>query len=62
MPSQSHEMLLLLFRNRPALAVDLLVESLGIELPEYTEVRIESADLTDVVPTEYRADLVVAWA
>lgn len=59
MPSLSHEALLLLFRNRPELAPELLREALGVELPAYTEVRVESADLTDVVPAEYRADLVV---
>lgn len=30
-----------------------------MELPSYSEARIESADLTDVQPAEYRADLVV---
>src|SRR5690606_30062787 len=59
MPSQLHEMLLLLFRNRPALAPELLREALNVELPEYSEARLESAELNDVVPTEYRADLVV---
>src|SRR5690606_31107634 len=59
MPSQLHEMLLLLFRNRPALAPELLREALHVELPAYSEVRLESAELTDVVPAEYRADLVV---
>src|SRR5882724_2287337 len=59
MPSQLHEALLLLFRNRPALAPDLLRDALHVELPEYTEARIDSADLTDIQPAEYRADLVV---
>jgi hypothetical protein len=59
MPSLSHEALLLLFRNRPELAPELLREALGVELPAYTEVRVESADLTEAVPAEYRADLVV---
>jgi len=59
MPSLTHEALLLLFRNRPELAPELLREALGLELPAYTEVRVESADLTEVVPAEYRADLVV---
>jgi hypothetical protein len=59
MPSQLHEALLLLFRNRPTLAPELLRDALHVELPEYTEARIESADLTDVQPAEYRADLVV---
>jgi hypothetical protein len=32
---------------------------LGVELPGYAEARAEAAELTQVVPTEYRADLVV---
>lgn len=59
MPSQLHEALLLLFRNRPSLAPELLRDALHMELPEYTEARIDSADLTDIQPAEYRADLVV---
>ena len=59
MPSLRHEALLELFRNRPALAAELLRDALGIELPAYAEARAESAELTQVVPTEYRADLVV---
>jgi hypothetical protein len=59
MPSQLHEALLLLFRNRPTLAPELLRDGLHMELPDYTEARIDSADLTDIQPTEYRADLVV---
>lgn len=59
MPSQLHECLLLLFRNRPGLAAELLRESLRLELPAYTEARIESAELSQVQPAEYRADLVV---
>ena len=62
MPSQLHEALVLLFRNRPALAVDLLRESLRIKLPPYSEVRIDSAELTEVQPAEYRADLVILLA
>lgn len=59
MPSQLHEALLLLFRNRPDLAPELLRNALHVDLPAYTEARIESAELTDVQPAEYRADLVV---
>ena len=54
-----HEGLLSLFRNRPELAPELLRDALGVELPAYAEARVESADLTEVVPAEYRADLVV---
>src|SRR5881394_1562263 len=59
MLSQLHEALLLLFRNRPGLAPELLRDVLRIDLPHYTEARIDSADLTDVQPAEYRADLVI---
>ncbi len=54
-----HEGLLLLFRNRPTLAPELLRDALGVTLPAWSEARVESAELTQVVPTEYRADLVV---
>jgi hypothetical protein len=59
MASMLHEGLLLLFRNRPALAPELLRDALNLRLPHWTEARVESAELTEVVPTEYRADLVV---
>lgn len=59
MPSQLHEVLLQLFRNRPELAPELLRDALHQELPAYTEARIDSADLNEVQPAEYRADLVV---
>ncbi len=59
MPSPQHEALLYLFRNRPALAPELLREALCEVLPQYSEVRIESADFTNLQAAEYRADLVV---
>jgi len=59
MPSQLHEALLQLFRNRPTLAPELVRDALHLELPDYTEVRLDSADFTEIQPTEYRADLVV---
>lgn len=59
MLSQLHEALLLLFRNRPTLAPELMRDALHVELPPFTEARIDSADLTEVKPAEYRADLVV---
>jgi hypothetical protein len=59
MPSRRHESLVELFRNRPSLAAELLREAFRVPLPGYSDVRVESADLTDIQPTEYRADLVV---
>jgi len=51
--------MLLLFRNRPTLAPDVVRDALQVDLPEYTDVSFDTADLTTVEPAEYRADLVV---
>jgi hypothetical protein len=59
MPSRLHEDLLRLFQNRPALAAELAREALHVMLPEYTEARLDSANLSDLRPAEYQADLVV---
>lgn len=56
-PSVTHEALVQLFRDRPELAPELLHDALGVSLPAFSEVRTESSDF--VVPTEYRADLVI---
>jgi hypothetical protein len=49
----------MLFRNRPELAPELLRDVLHVALPAYSEARLEAAELTDIAPAEYRADLVV---
>jgi hypothetical protein len=59
MVSMRHEILVDLFKNRPSLAAELLIEVLGVALPAYTEARLASIDLTEIQPAEYRADLVV---
>jgi hypothetical protein len=59
MLSKPHEALLLLFRNRPTLAAELLSDALKVPLPDFTEARIEPGDLTEVVPRELRADQMV---
>ena len=58
MPSLDHEGLLRLFRNRPALAVELLGRN-GMAVPPLAP-SVEEADFTQLTPTEYRADLVLA--
>jgi hypothetical protein len=58
MPSHFHEALVQLFRNRPELAPELL-SVLQTDLPAFSAVRIDSAELTDIQPAEYRADLVI---
>ncbi|WP_437827409.1 hypothetical protein [Sorangium sp. So ce1153] len=55
----AHEILVDLFKNRPSLAAEILVEVLGVPLPPYTGARLTSFDLTQIQPAEYRADLVV---
>lgn len=62
MPSPEHEALVLLFRNRPTLAAELLERTFGIHMPRFTEARVTSADRTETVPATFRADLVVVLA
>jgi hypothetical protein len=57
MLSQLHESHLLLFRNQPALAADLIRGALGVSLPAFSQAHVVSADLTDIQPAEYRADM-----
>ncbi|MDR2214812.1 MAG: DUF4351 domain-containing protein [Nevskiaceae bacterium] len=59
MVSQEHEILLVPFRNRLTLAPEMLREGFGVALPEFTTISAASADLTQIEPTEYRADLVL---
>lgn len=59
MPSITHEGLLQPFAHRPALAAELLADPLGIKLPSWQHARLGSSDLTELVPTEYRADTVI---
>src|SRR5262249_6611771 len=59
MPSMAHEILVDLFKNRPSLAAEILVEVLGLSLPPYTEARLGSTDLNEILHAESRADVVV---
>jgi hypothetical protein len=59
MPSREHELLLLLLKNRPQLAAELLREVLQVEPPPYANARIGSAELSEIDPVQYHADLVV---
>jgi hypothetical protein len=58
-PSNRHEAIVELFRNRPVLAAELLGDALKVSLPSFSEARVHSASFTDLNPAEYRADLVV---
>jgi len=59
MPSLLHEALVTLFRNRPMLAPELLRDALHHQLPSFDDVEIHEANLSQITPTEYHADLVV---
>jgi hypothetical protein len=59
MPSYLHEVLVEMFRDRPALAAELLAGPLGIPVPDFKQATLSPGELTDVAPTEYRADAVV---
>ncbi|AUX36429.1 hypothetical protein SOCE836_086360 [Sorangium cellulosum] len=59
MPSIAHEALVELFKNRPTLAAEMLQSALGQRIPTFQEARVESSDLTEIVPSDRRADLVV---
>jgi hypothetical protein len=59
MPSYTHEGLIEIFRGRPELVADLLAGPLGLTVPAFQKAQVSASDLTDLVPTEYRADAVV---
>ena len=59
MPSIDHEALVELFRQQPRLAVHLLTAVLGLTLPEFSRIDLDSGDLTQTVPAEYHADAFV---
>ena len=58
-PSFLHEALVMLFRHRATLAAEVIASALDVELPQYTDARIEEADLGQIAPAAYHADLVV---
>jgi hypothetical protein len=61
-PSIEHEAIVWLFGERPELAADLLGNALQVQLPDYDYAGLESGDLTEVTPTELRADPVIVFS
>ncbi|WP_437777387.1 hypothetical protein [Sorangium sp. So ce1097] len=59
MPSVTHEAMVELFKNRPTLAAEMLHDALGHPVPAFTEARVEASDLTEIVPSNCRADVIV---
>ena len=48
-----------MFREQPKLVANVLRDILSVKVPAYTTAQLSSGDLTDVTPTEYRADAVI---
>jgi len=59
MPGFMHEALRDLFLDNPPLAAQLLSERMHVPVPHFTEARTVTADLSQIVPVEFRADGVV---
>ena len=59
MPTVEHDALAELFRFQPALAVALLRDVLGLDLPPHASFDLPETDLSQTMTTEYRADGVV---
>jgi len=59
MPRFLHEALRDPFLDNPPLAAQLLRDRLHVPVPHFTEARTASADLSQLVPVEFRADGVV---
>jgi hypothetical protein len=60
MPSSGHEALVEMVRSRPDVVAGLLGRLLDFAVPAHAGVRLESCDLSQLQPTEWRADAVVA--
>jgi hypothetical protein len=58
-PSTTHEAPLTVLREVPSLVPTLLREALGVEVPAFEDIEVAESDFTQMVPTEFRADLVV---
>jgi len=61
MVSLLHEAPIILFRDRPELVRELFARRLGVRLPSRAKIRVSEAAITEIVPTEYRADLVLLF-
>lgn len=51
----------MLFQNRPSLAAEILHNALKVDVPDYKRARVETGDLTEWNPAEFRADAVVVF-
>ncbi len=62
MPSMIHEGLIQIFRNRPALAVEVLRDLLHAEVPAFSTIQLEELDLNEIKLSQFKPDLIVLLA
>src|SRR5688572_8789763 len=48
-----------MFRHRPSFAAELLAGPMGFPVPRFHNARLSAGELTDLAPTEFRADAVI---
>src|SRR5262249_27251187 len=51
--------LVAMFRDRPMLVAEVITDLFGVSVPAFEQACVSSGELTDVSPTEYRADAVI---
>lgn len=59
MPTLEHNALVEMFRENPQLAPHLLTDLFGVTVPPHTAARVADATLDQLIPVEFRADLVL---
>jgi hypothetical protein len=59
MPSREHNTLVELFRDNPSLAMELLTGALQVPVPAHHSIAVVESSLDQLIPTEFRADLVL---
>jgi hypothetical protein len=59
MPTLEHNGLVEMFRENPSLAPHLLATLFRVEVPPYASVKVVEASLDQLIPVEFRADLVL---
>ncbi len=59
MPTLEHEALVSLFRENPRIAPHFVHTLFGVAIPEYATVAVSESSLDEMLPVEFRADLVL---
>jgi hypothetical protein len=59
MAGRKHETLVDMFRRRPTLVLDLL-RAIGVSPPRHSGLSVDPADLPQILPVSYHADLVIS--